>query len=79
LIYKLDPADGSVLDTLDSPSRGQQGLTFDGQFLWSTGGGNIVYQIDVGFGLVRDLDIKPFSDTNPINPTGTGMIPVAIL
>ncbi len=26
-----------------------------------------------------DIDIKPFSDPNSINPTGTGMIPVAIL
>jgi hypothetical protein len=28
---------------------------------------------------IVELDIKPGSDTNPINPTGTGMIPVAIL
>ena len=25
------------------------------------------------------VDIKPFSDTNPINPTGAGLIPAAIL
>jgi hypothetical protein len=49
LIYKLDPADGSVRDVFDSPSGSfQQGLTFDGRFLWSTGGDNIIYQLDVG-------------------------------
>ncbi len=26
-----------------------------------------------------EIDIRPGSDSNPINPTGTGMIPVAIL
>ena len=49
LIYKLDPADGSVRDVLDSPSGPfQQGLTFDGRFLWSTGGDNVIYQLNVG-------------------------------
>jgi hypothetical protein len=49
LIYKLDPADGSVRDVFDSPSGPfQQGLTFDGRYLWSTGGDNIIYQLAVG-------------------------------
>ncbi len=49
LIYKLHPGNGTVRDSFAAPSGGfQQGLTFDGQYLWSTGGDNWVYKIDVG-------------------------------
>ena len=49
LIYKLDPANGNVRAAFDAPSGElQQGLTFDGRFLWSTGGDNVIYQINVG-------------------------------
>ena len=35
----------------------------------------IAYQL----GLRLDIDIKPGSDTNPINPRSNGVIPVALL
>lgn len=49
LIYKLDPSNGDIRATFDAPSGSfQQGLTFDGRYLWSTGGDNVIYQINVG-------------------------------
>ncbi|UCC11768.1 MAG: hypothetical protein JSW02_10540, partial [candidate division WOR-3 bacterium] len=55
LIYKVDTINGTILETHAAPGavagqRFQQGLDFDGQFLWSTVGGaaNMIYKIDVG-------------------------------
>jgi len=50
LIKKHDINTGDVLTSFGSPSGGvQQGLAWDGQYLWSTGGDNVIYQIDVEF------------------------------
>jgi glutamine cyclotransferase len=47
LIYMVDPLDGGILGTYSAPSANlQQGLTYDGHFLWSTGGNNWIYKID---------------------------------
>jgi hypothetical protein len=49
LIKEHDITTGSVLTSFGSPSGPyQQGLSWDGQYLWSTGGDNMIYQIDVG-------------------------------
>jgi len=49
MIYKIDTADGSILESYSAPSANlQQGLTFDGQYLWSTGGNNWIYKLDIG-------------------------------
>jgi glutamine cyclotransferase len=48
-IYKVDPANGGSLGWISAPSGAyQQGVSYDGQYLWSTGGDNMVYQIDIG-------------------------------
>ena len=48
-IFRIDPATGVRFESFEAPSGPyQQGLTFDGQYLWSTGGDDIVYKIDVG-------------------------------
>ncbi len=39
---------GGIITLFGSPSVIQQGLTFDGQYLWATGADNIIYQIDIG-------------------------------
>ena len=61
LIYKVDTANGSVLETYNAPGavagqRFQQGLAFDGQFLWSTIGGaaNMIYKIDIGLVAINE-------------------------
>jgi hypothetical protein len=55
LIYEVDTTDGAILASYAAPGgvpgyRFQQGLDFDGQFLWSTVGGaaNMIYKIDIG-------------------------------
>ena len=53
LIYKLDPADGTVLDSFDSPSGSlQQGLTWDGQYLWHL----MEFFSEIAHGLPKDED-----------------------
>lgn len=47
LIYQIDTT-GTVIASYSAPSGGlQQGLTYDGVYLWSTGGNNMIYQIDI--------------------------------
>jgi hypothetical protein len=41
--------------------------------------GNVTRQLVLTFVIEIDVDIKPGSDTNPINPMHRGVIPVAIL
>ncbi|MEO0225476.1 MAG: T9SS type A sorting domain-containing protein [candidate division WOR-3 bacterium] len=46
IIYRIDTIDGTIQEQFSSPSRSlQQGLTWDGKYLWSTGGNNWVYKI----------------------------------
>lgn len=40
IIYKLDPDDGSVVDSFSSPGNDPEGLAWDGQYLWHVDGGN---------------------------------------
>lgn len=54
-IYEIDTVTGAVINTYNAPGfiagwRFQQGLDFDGQYLWSTVGGdvNMIYKIDIG-------------------------------
>jgi hypothetical protein len=48
LIFRIDTITGAIQEQFTAPSRGlQQGLTWDGRYLWSTGGNNWVYKIDV--------------------------------
>lgn len=93
-IIQHDITDGSVLYEFSSPV-GQQGLAYDGRYLWATGTsfanyelfcqidpvtGQTVYSFQV-FLHTRDvfIDIKPGSDPNSINPKSNGKISVAIL
>jgi DNA-binding beta-propeller fold protein YncE len=52
LIYRLDPADGSVLDSFEAPSFGEAdpnggGLAWDGTHLWHVNSvSNILYKLD---------------------------------
>ena len=61
-----DPTSRSVGPMVNSAVGGTDTLGLVAQF-------TIIESVQI------DIDIKPFSDTNPINPTSTGMIPVAIL
>ena len=54
-IYEIDTITGAIINFYTSPGavpsqRFQQGLDFDGQYLWSTVGGaaNVIYKIDIG-------------------------------
>ena len=54
-IYEIDTITGAIINFYNAPGtvpsmRFQQGLDFDGQYLWSTVGGdaNMLYKIDIG-------------------------------
>jgi DNA-binding beta-propeller fold protein YncE len=52
IIYKLDPADGAILDQFNAPSFGEgdpngSGLAWDGQYLWHADyGHDTIYKLD---------------------------------
>jgi parallel beta-helix repeat protein len=53
-LIKRHDADGNVLACFESPSGSyQQGLAWDGQHLWSTGGDNVIYKLPVAFIILR--------------------------
>ncbi|MBN2620520.1 hypothetical protein JXB22_05445 [candidate division WOR-3 bacterium] len=61
LIYKVDTANGAVLETFTAPGvvsgqRFQQGLACDGAYLWSTVGGAVqmIYKIDIGLTGIKE-------------------------
>jgi len=65
-IYEIDTITGAVINFNNSPGavpsqRFQQGLDFDGQFLWSTVGGaaNVIYKIDIGMVNVDENKLTP--------------------
>ena len=70
VIYKIDPADGTVLLSFASPNGGsQQGLTFDGRYLWSCGSSDgWIYQIYivVGGGAIEGT-VTDAATGNPID------------
>jgi len=33
-IHKLDPVDGTTIETFEAPARGETGIAFDGSYLW---------------------------------------------
>jgi hypothetical protein len=71
LIYEIDTLAGTVIASYAAPSGDlQQGLTFDGQFLWSTGGDNYIYRIDIGLGIEEEEEALTtnFSLKNWPNP-----------
>jgi hypothetical protein len=71
LIYEIDTLAGTVIASYSAPSGDyQQGLTFDGQFLWSTGGDNYIYKIDIGLGVEEEEEAvtTKFSLKNWPNP-----------
>jgi hypothetical protein len=47
-LYKVDPADGTVLDTIPGAPESNHGLTWDGEYLWVSGDyhTDYIYQID---------------------------------
>ena len=50
LIYKIDPADGSIITEFVAPAYQCEGLTFDGQYLWvSDTSQDMIYQVDIEF------------------------------
>ncbi|HIE05338.1 MAG TPA: T9SS type A sorting domain-containing protein [bacterium (Candidatus Stahlbacteria)] len=62
LIYHIDTT-GTIIASYSAPSGGyQQGLTFDGVYLWSTGGDNMIYQIDIS------PQIEGRGGSNPAKP-----------
>lgn len=73
LIYMVDPTDGAVLGTYTAPSANlQQGLTFDGYWLWSTGGDNWIYKIDIRVGVQEEKEsecgvLRMRNQPNPFN------------
>ena len=49
MIYKIDPKDGSILDSLPSPGYRPLGLAWDGKFLWNVDASEeeyFIYRID---------------------------------
>ncbi|MGB8658518.1 MAG: transglutaminase domain-containing protein [Candidatus Zixiibacteriota bacterium] len=47
MLYKIDPDDGKVVDSLPSPGFQPVGLTWDGKFLWNVDAEeNLIFQID---------------------------------
>jgi hypothetical protein len=47
IIYRVDTTSGTILDQFASPAREvQQGLEWDGRYLWCTGGYNWIFKID---------------------------------
>lgn len=65
-IYEIDTITGAIINFYSSPGavpsqRFQQGLDFDGQFLWSTVGGavNVIYKIDIGMVDIDENKLTP--------------------
>lgn len=48
-IYRIDPADGTILASFNSPASNPKGLTWDGEFLWLTDQSSAtIYKLDSG-------------------------------
>jgi hypothetical protein len=70
-IYEIDTITGAVINFYSAPGavpsqRFQQGVDFDGQYLWSTVGGaaNVIYKIDIG---MADVDENRPNPADKIN------------
>src|SRR5690606_39837680 len=63
-LYKLDPEDGSTLDSFNEPGTSSRGLTWDGEALWvSDIATDLLYRVDPDDGSTLDtLDV--FSGEN---------------
>ena len=59
-IYKVDPTNGNILTSFDSPGPNSDGLTFDGTYLYlSDSQSNRIYIIDPSDGLMVDSFMVP--------------------
>jgi hypothetical protein len=60
MIYRISPADGSILNAFPSPGADPKGLTWDGEFLWHVDQSTqTIYKIDSGvipFGIIGCLE-----------------------
>lgn len=84
-IYKVDPADGQIIESFVGPQTAYNGLTWDGQNLWGGSGGIIVrfsttelpLQVSAcrigreGAALAQRADIE-WPNVNPDNPVDAG-------
>ncbi len=82
LLDVIDPSDTldgkspAILSLSNSGSLRGNRIAFEARF---TDGSEGIYVAVIPESLAVDLDIKPGSDLNPINPMSHGVIPVAIL
>jgi hypothetical protein len=74
-IIKFSPANGAVLDTVFSPVNGSDGLSFDGQYLWTISGAasrRQIYKIDPVSGALLDSIPDPAqSNAGGLTASGT--------
>ncbi len=51
-LYKIDPSDGTLLESFSSEGVDPAGIVFDGEYLWycdnGTGGSDCLYKVDLG-------------------------------
>lgn len=80
-IYQLDNT-GSIISSFNGPVTDAVGITWDGNSLWLSSSLGL-YQIEAPPAVpepkVVKIDIKPSSDSNSINLSSAGVVPVAIL
>jgi len=62
-LYKIDPSNGTLLETHPSEGVDPAGIVFDGQYLWycdnGTGGSDYLYKVDLAGGGAPQINIDP--------------------
>jgi hypothetical protein len=73
IIYKLDPSDGSVISSFNSPGNFPGGLAWDGYYLW-----NADWISDMEKGIIYKLDSSDGSVISSFNSPISGNVPTGL-